>query len=685
MADTTVDRSRYWATLPLDEALPAIDERTQSYYDVLRSSRTFDLWRAVHSALYSGIRTGGQLGVDGDAGELTTIELNEVGNLYAHILNLITAQRPEFEAQATNTDHKAQSQTIIGKAVVDYAMRERGLEGVLEKAAGFMLKYAEGWVLPLWNALAGPDYRPDPETNVVMKCGDMEYVALTPPDVARDTYAESALTSSWYTARTWANRYDIMARYPELREQIAVLPSKYETEDQRPRIAGRAWNQTATLTAAFRESDEIPVYTWMHRKSDALPEGRMVIYVSPEVALYDGALPYRDIPLHRMAAQDVDGTTAGYSCLYDILAPQAGMNAVASTIVSNQAAFGVQNIWVPTGSNLTWKSLRGGLNLVEGGTTPPQALNLLATKEETFRLFELLRACMERYSGINSTVRGNPEANLKSGAALALVYAQTIQFIALTQRAYTQAAEKVGTATIHGYQDFGQAERVVSIAGESNRPYSLSFSARDLDQIERVSVRMSNPLMGTIAGRYNFAEMLLERGLLDDPKQVMEVVTSGRLEPTMESPIRERMNIRSENERLSRGEPVIAIFADNPLKHIAEHLTVLASPEARESPEIVAAAQAHIQQHVELWHTTAPEVLAACGVPPPPIGGPMPGEPPPGGPGGPPPGGPGKAPPPPMPGMGNAPALGLEQPSMPAMPRNPVTGEPPPMPAMGGM
>jgi hypothetical protein len=521
----------------------------------------------------------------------------------------------------------------------------------------------------------------------MVRAGDVAYKALGPLDLPRDTMADTFRESAWVSPRLWVNRFDMMARYPELRDEIDALPSKFETESERPRVVDRAsWN----MTSGGEDSDEIPLYQWMHRKSDALPDGRMILFLSPEVAVYDGPLPYREIPLYRMAAREVDGGTTGYSALYDCLAPQEAINAVVSTVVSNQASFGVQNIWVPVGSNLSWKSLRGGLNLIEGGTRPPQGLNLLATKEETFRLFELLRGAVERYSGINSTVRGNPEASLKSGAALALVYAQTIQFIALTQKAYIKAAERVGTGTLHDYQDFGSAKRTVAIAGEANRPYSVEFSSEDIREIERVTVKMANPLTGTIAGRYNLAEMMLQGGMIDDPKQLMEVLTSGRLEPVFEAPIRERMLIRSENERLSKGEEVFAAFCDNPFTHLPEHATVAASPEARANPKVMAALSAHVRMHLDEWRKADLDALAVWKIPPAPSMAPMPVPPgadmtqPPA------PGEPSltKPSPAPLPGLAGAPGLGIEAPALPSMPKDLLRGgraEVPPGGPMPGM
>jgi hypothetical protein len=108
------------------------------------------------------------------------------------------------------------------------------------------------------------------------------------------------------------------------------------------------------------------------------------------------------------------------------------------------------------------------------------------------------------------------------------------------------------------------------------------------------------------------------------------------------------------------------VFSDNHPLHIREHLTVLASPDARANPEVVANVRMHVQAHLQLWKTADPALLAALGVMPPP----MPMLPPGMAPGGPP--GPGAPPP-----AGAPPGAGIPgaQPNPPPLPKLPTTGE----------
>jgi hypothetical protein len=658
----------YWATWEPEKLLPEIEERIQAYYDYLRTAGRIDLWQRMHEQMTRGVSTGGQLGVAGEQGELTTLDLNEIGNLYQHTLNLITSQRLEFESMAANSDHASQAQAITGNAVIEYANRTLGMDRRMVQAVGFMLRYAEAALWVDWDVNAGPDYRPD-ETGRIQKAGDVRFQTLHPIDLIRDPSLSEYDDASWVCARVWRNRFDMMARYPDVAKDISGVDGRRaDSEDKRPRLSDVSMRNPQDGP----EPDEVAVYYWYHKKTDALPQGRMVVYLAPDVLLFDGPLPFRREPLIRMAAADIDDEPFGYTQFYDLLAPQIAVDSVVSTVTSNHASFGVQSIWQPSGSELELKRLARGLNLLKGGTAPPQPLQLLASSPETYKLYELLEAAMERISGINSTVRGNPEASLKSGTALALVYSQTIQFIGLAQRAYHLAAERVGTLVVECYQEFSEVERQIIIEGEQSRSYAIALQKGGLSAIDRVTVRVANPLTGTIAGRIQLAESMLQNSLIKDPHQYMMVLETGRLENMTEAPVRERMNIRAENERLSRGEVPQAVFLDNHLLHIQEHSTVLASPESRETLNVVQACQQHIQQHIDLWKTTDPNILSAIGVPPPPSGS-QPQAPPGGAPQG---GGQPEAPlQVPEPQGGDTNPIAASGARMPSAPKNPATGE----------
>jgi hypothetical protein len=59
------------------------------------------------------------------------------------------------------------------------------------------------------------------------------------------------------------------------------------------------------------------------------------------------------------------GTPFAYTPMFDLLGLQDAVNSLYSTVLTNQTAFGVQNILVPQGSNISISELSGNLNETE--------------------------------------------------------------------------------------------------------------------------------------------------------------------------------------------------------------------------------------------------------------------------------------------------------------------------------
>ena len=136
-------------------------------------------------------------------------------------------------------------------------------------------------------------------------------------------------------------------------------------------------------------------------------------------------------------------------------------------------------------AQLLEQARREGQVKLEGNSQAgkPEAMNFTQTPAEVFRFIEMLKSEMETISGVNSVARGNPEASLKSGTALALVQSMALQFISGLQQQYVQLVEDVGTGLISMLRDFAQVPRIAMIAGKANQSYiAEEFSGDDLSQ-----------------------------------------------------------------------------------------------------------------------------------------------------------------------------------------------------------
>jgi hypothetical protein len=676
---------KYFAAEDAERLANICLNKASSFYNILTMNYYLDnlvrMWLYYHGQ-YNATIAGDSHRVSfmGEEGELVGLPVNHFRNIAQHMLNMITANRPTMEARAVNTDYKSLSQTYLANGILDYYMREKKLEEVIRKATEMAIVLGAGFVRMEWNATAGELYDFDPETGEKNFEGELEFSNLSPFDVVFDGTKET-WDHEWIMIRTFQNRFNLMAKYPELAERIGRMPTKNYASQYRLSVFSND------------NTDDIPVYEFFHKRSEALPEGRYVMFLDDDLVLLDLPLPYRDIPVYRIAAGDYMGTPYGYSPMFDVFPLQEAANSLYSTIMTNQSAFGVQNLFVPRGADLDINSLEGALNILEGNAKP-EPLNLTQTPAEVFKFLEMIIQGMETVSGVNSVTRGNPEASLKSGTALALVQSMSLQFISGLQNNYVKLIEDVGTSLINILKDYAKTPKTVALAGKNNRSFLKQFTGDEVGAINRVIVSVGNPLARTTAGRVQMAEQMLQMGLIKNPKEYFEVINTGSIDSMWEGDMNEILLIKKENEILMSGKPVMAELLDQHAQHIMEHRTVMADPDLRMNPELRMVVQQHIQEHIDYLRNVDPDLLMLTGqqplqppMPPMPEGGPMP--PPPGGPMGSPPPNAGPMPPmPPMPPPPPAPpAAGpvgqpgdlqalLRQPSgMPPNPQDLITGQ----------
>lgn len=573
------------------------------YLDKLRS-----LWAAYHGAYYDEIGSAHRISFGGEQGELVELPVNHLWNLGQHMLIMTTSNRPTMEARAVNTDYKSLVQTTLANGLLDYYMREKRLEKFLRTAVEYAVVLGAGYVKMEWNATSGEIYD-ETDEGVPIYQGDAAFTNLSPFDVVFDPTKENQ-DHDWYLTRTWKNRYDMIAKFSQFKEEILAVEGK----DQ---INGLGINGFSSSN----ETDDIAVWEFFHRRTESMPNGRYMMYVSEDAVCMDSALPYREIPIFRISPANILGTPFGFTSLFNILPIQEGINTLYSTVLTNQNAFGVQNIWVQTGDNVEVGNMAGGLNIISS-RTKPEALNLTNTPEEVFKFLELLERTAETLSGVNSVARGNPEASLKSGTALALVQSMALQFMSGLQQQYVQLIEDVGSGLLNMLKDFAAVPRVAAIVGKNNRTYMKEFSGEDLEGINRVIVDLGNPLARTTAGRVQMAEQMLQMGVIKTPEQYFQVINTGKLEVMTENITSQLLLTKGENEAMVSGEQVPVLPTDNHKLHIEEHSGILADPNLRKDRELTQIVLGHIQEHINALREVEPDLLALLGQQPlGPVGG----------------------------------------------------------------
>ena len=686
----------YFASEGPDKIAGELWQRVQKYYQHLKDSGLASLVYSLHAALL-GQTTNGTGGTSfritkgGEQGELLNSVENHLSSIGNALVTLTTAQRPAIQYLAANSDYKSLAQTSLAQGIGDWWLTERQLEQHVKEAVRKAVRLMEGHILVEWSATEGEDVmaRESDEGEMLgglpEKTGDIRNTVLGILDVVRDVYATSWEALDWLIVRQWVNRYDLAAKYPEHVDAILALTPAQDVSD---RIG---------LGSTLRSADTalIPMWKFFHKRTAAVPEGRMVSFVDDNTVLFDGANPYRDeLPVKRVVADEIDGTPFGFTPMAHLLSLQEAVNGLDSSMITNALGRGVGNMVTnaPDGS-VTVEEVSSSMNLIK---TPPgsevKALEWPDMPSEFANLKAAKISAMEVISGANSVVRGNPSENVgedASGAKLALIAAQAIQANSGLESSYANLLRDICLAIINRYKDFGgSVPRLARLAGKNRQYMVKEFTASDLEDVDRVSVDVGSPMMRTVSGRMAIADKAMSYPKAEDRMAYLHLIKEGTLDPGMEDGHSQSMRIRQENELMMEGQRPRVLVSDPHWLEIKKHLSILDNPSLREpAPEneaIASVVLGHVQEHLMSLKTMDPTLVLAVGgqealafwqpamaaAMPPGVGGPPPPEP-----------GATSGTPPPEAGAesvvepSNPAASQEEMPGEPEMPNNPMTGE----------
>lgn len=666
------DENPYWAAAKAEDIASEIKERASEYYQALEEGGLLDLFKSAHGHFY-GLNPQGshetskivEFGVDG---EKLGVRSNQLRSIIRYILTSTTADRPSLNPRAMNNTAAALAQVPTARRALEYYHKNKRMERKLHGVALRALLYGKGYLIQGWDASVGrlakfPDQQ-DPATGATIPGreapeGDLFAMPASPMEVAIDL-ERAADDHDWMIFRRPRNRYDAAATYAPagqtkeldaLRKDILSAEADFLDQSVASQIAFGLRKKDRS------NSDILFEYHLMHRKTPAMPEGRYTIVLGEDLVVFDDALPYEDIPISEMIPEEfMEAGSVGYASAWDLIGMQQAYDALMSAAITNFDAFGHNDVLIPQGVELYVEELRDGLNVIRypaGEFNKPSMLEKFSLKEEFFKLKDWMKGDMELVSGANSVARGEPEASLKSGAALALVQAQALHFQSGFMAAWSYLIEDSGTNTIRILKKYCEIERLSAVAGANDPDGLVAFKGSDMDQIDRVEVEQVNPIFKTLAGKFDVANNLLERGLILDVSQYFEVLETGRLEPVMDPMRQEHLfgeavkealmkgpEVRPKTKKDPLGQEVLdtdplgntimhvpdlpVMITDNPLICLGSAKHVLLSVENRKNVKIVLAATTYIQEVLRTWRSAPADLLQLLGYPMPP---PMPGTP----------------------------------------------------------
>jgi hypothetical protein len=352
--------SHYWAACASEEIAQELQAKVDEYHAYIVSSNLAELWRKSYRAYYGmrqstgtsgwGVFEAGQIIASGDQGEIARVKVNHYANLITHQLVMTTGQRPALECRAINSDADSLIAASLGDGIVEYFMRERKLERNYFLAVETALVMGEAYVVLGWDPTAGKQYGEGPNGSIQYD-GDLVAKNFTSFQVVKDINKNSDDEQTWYVTHSKRNKYDLMAKYPQFAAKIESAGTDQETQANRS-YADPSQIIKATNTGA-KESDDVPYFEFYHKVTDSMPNGRYTIFVNGDICLFDGPLPFRDVPVYRVAPRNIIGTPFGWTVAFDVLALQELLDKLYTVVSTNIMSTGINNFWSPPNNGVT--------------------------------------------------------------------------------------------------------------------------------------------------------------------------------------------------------------------------------------------------------------------------------------------------------------------------------------------
>lgn len=646
----------------------------------------------------------------GEQGELLLYTINGVKPVVTTALGLIFGQRPTVKPKAVNGNASSLAQTRLALQLWEYySTKLSGQDVELKTVRGGLL--AGMWTLgQSWQPKDGEEWGVNPDTGQVQYTGDVQVFALPPWRVVWDFSATEPDARKWVLFRRPVPRHDTAYRIEDeaIREKLLSQQAggikDWRGISSSQSVGAGVGLLDYLLGEKLPDEDVLWVWELRHLPTPAVPGGRLVRFVEPDIILFDSAkhdagYPYdpKDLHAYEYAPERVIAGTMGHTGMFDLNGGQEVLDLITTSVGTGINILGMPFIWQKkTGGKPDVHRLSSGPSILESEEAPV-VLEFPALKPELLAVAEFIQSVMRQAAALNDTVMGSPEKGMPASAQ-ALQRAQAVQYNQVAQAEAVKLVSRNANGVLKLLQRFADSPRQAELAGDAGAYELKEFSKGDIEGVPGFTVEPVDPLSQSFEHRQALAEMLIQAGVLQ-PDDLLSFVETG----TLKSATAHKKLARESVERnqallfkgvglppvdmqasMQQGQPV---FMDDGQEHvrilktdphniaIPMYLAVVANPESRGDLKLIQPAIDAVMESFRLWSSLTPDECHAFGIPPLPshLQPPMPMGPPPSEEGAPP------------PDAGGAPAGGPPEPAsdLPAPPEDPLTGDQPAPEATG--
>ena len=603
---------KYWGNLePYSEDFAKeVCDRFTKHMERMAEDDTVDRimrsWCQYHSRAEDGKSDASVIRTEGEKGVNIRVSLGEYRNAIRTKLNLVTGQPLTFQATSLNDDSEAVSATLKSQTVLKHYEQRGGLGVGRKQLAEEAEVMTSAWLLVLWDEMAGDPVEFNPVSKQWKFEGDLTFPVCHHFQCAYDTASADITDPNWLIVQRRTNRYELAKRYPKYKRQILECGHEAKKHPAGERIS-----------CLFEDHEDYirPFYVWF-KPSVLNPVGRMAIVLDAETVIFDGDSPYSRVPGVMMRSSQVMGESGmAYGDDLDML-PACELLQDAQSTLQTRAAQGMTLVWTAAGKyELVQMQPFGRL---QGGTQKPESIELFSIKQEMFQNIQYLLGTIHRLGFINDALMGDANA-ADSGSKLAFQVSTGMQNQQGFKTELNRVMEVAATLAIEVLQTHMSEARVVSIVGKRNVAETARFTKEELRLVNKVLVKVADPLMDTPEGRRQAADLAAQKGWVKNMNEWVTTYLTGATEVTTGDETDQTVLIKRENELMSEGRfnEIEAHGPDQHLQHFVEHSKLFLDDRVRMNPALADQISQHCALHLQFLTPGSalfsPEILLATG------------------------------------------------------------------------
>ncbi len=606
-ADSAGRQDTYWAADPDEEYVVAHLEAQHGTWSQWQTNPVVQAWTRNMLAYYSTVFRASSIDTSllfgGRQGELVEMMVPQARSIITQTTSIVTKTRLSYQTLArTSAKSDAVKDARFGNDLINQILDLERVDGKAKAMTEGALVAGQWFMSALWNNEKGQKHEKN-DFGRIMRNGKIDIGTHSVFDVLYNYNIVEWEDVPWVDLRMLKNRWDLIGRFPELRDEILKMPAAKQASG--PFMAG-----------GTQDEDMVWAYLFIHRPTEALENGRIIYYGSEDAIFDDNKNEYETLPIEVMRPEPIMGTGFGYPFLSNLLPAQEMLDHSFSAIATNHSGRAIRNVTAPKGAGVTVADI-GGMNLftytpqmnVQGGGRP-EALDLLGNHNENYKFISVLVDQITQLGNLNGAMRGTPPPGVTSGRAIATLVQNALEFINDTGAALQFTLERIMMHALNGTQKFAKTPHDLTTYGRNNQAKVRPYTGKELQNLVAVKITAANPLMQTMSGRIDLAKDLKQEGFIVTGGQYMQVLKGKDPEDVFKRQMSEQDCIDLENEELQNGETPLVLSTDDHAMHIQDHLGLLNDPQVRRNGSIVKGVMDHVLWHEEEAKSVDPYLYA---------------------------------------------------------------------------